>query len=199
MKKILIINIQFIKVIMIMFLFFVHIYASDTKYEKEYRIKEKDVPDEALKFIKSLGFEDDVKWYFDEDLKENSIEAKIRHNKRKYSIEFDTIGKIRDVEIEMEWRDLPDKVRKMIMVQLDSVFDSHKVGKIQIQYSGDKKVLKKLIKGQKTDKYYLTQYEIITDGQKDKKWHSYQITFSDNGQIVKISQIIFRNIDNLEF
>ena len=63
----------------------------------------------------------------------------------------------------------------------------------------DKKVLRKLIKDEKTDKQYLTQYEIISDGQKDKKWHSYQITFSDSGQIVKIYQIIFRNIDNLEF
>ena len=182
-----------------MLLFFVHIYASDTKYEKEYRIKEKDVPDEAIKFINTLDFDDDIKWYFDEDLKENSIEAKTKHNKRKYSIEFDTFGKIRDVEIEMDWRDIPEKVRKNMTVQLDSVFDSHKVGKIQIQYSGDKKVLRKLIKDEKTDKQYLTQYEIISDGQKDKKWHSYQITFSDSGQIVKIYQIIFRNIDNLEF
>jgi hypothetical protein len=61
-------------------LFFPAILQAQKKYEKEYRIKQEEVPEEALEFIHSAAIDFSEKWYFEENLEGNSIEAKFKYN-----------------------------------------------------------------------------------------------------------------------
>ena len=108
-------------------LFFVSTSAfSQEKYEKEYRIKTAKVPQAALEFIHSAGFAKKVKWYREEGLTSNSIEAKTKHHKTKYSIEFNTAGEIEDVEYIIQWEDMPALTR----INIENLDKQYRIGEI---------------------------------------------------------------------
>jgi hypothetical protein len=56
------------------------------KYEKESRLKEKDIPIKAHHFIDFLVAGNRIRWYLEEGLERTSIEAKFKLNNQKYSI-----------------------------------------------------------------------------------------------------------------
>ncbi|MDQ4139839.1 MAG: hypothetical protein M3142_04880, partial [Bacteroidota bacterium] len=112
-----------------------------TKYEKEYRLKPQEVPVEARKFVDALRFSGKVKWYFEENLKGNSIEAKVTNNQKRYSLEFDTLGNLQDVEVQIDWLEIPEVTRNNISGSLDSEYSDYKINKIQVQYTGKNSIL----------------------------------------------------------
>lgn len=169
------------------------------KYEKEYRLKSQEVPVDARKFVEAIHFPGEVKWYFEENLKGNSIEGKVIRNKKRYSLEFDTQGNLQDVEIQINWMDIPEVTRNNISANLSSQYSYFKINKIQVQYAGEDTALLSLLKNQRINNLYSTNYEIIVKGKKDKKLKLYEMTFSQKGEVLAISEIIFRNIDNLAF
>jgi len=71
------------------------------KFEMESRLKQNDVPSNALNFIDSLSLKNKVKWYLEEGIERKSIEAKFKRSGKKHSVEFDILGNIEDVEIEV--------------------------------------------------------------------------------------------------
>lgn len=90
----------------LVFLFMIFVVAlsndkGQTKYEREFRMSEKKVPQKAREFVHSMDFESKVKWYFEENLQGNSIEAKLKQQGQQYSVEFDTLGTLQDVEVEI--------------------------------------------------------------------------------------------------
>lgn len=170
-----------------------------TKYEKEYRLKLQEVPLDARKFVEALPFSEKVKWYFEENLKGNSIEAKVTSNQKRYSLEFDTLGNLQDVEVQIDWMEIPEASRNNISETLGSQYSDYKINKIQVQYTGEVATLLSLLKNQKTNNWYSTKYEIIVKGKKNKQLKLYEITFSQTGGVITIAEVIFRNIDNLAF
>ena len=58
------------------------------KYEREYRIKSEIIPQSAKEFINSIGSDYKIKWYKEIGLNTVSLEAKFKHNNKKFSIEF---------------------------------------------------------------------------------------------------------------
>lgn len=170
-----------------------------TKYEKEYRLAPEKVPFQAQAFLDSLAFPGKVKWYFEENLQTNSVEAKVQHQQKKYSIEFDPAGTLQDIEIEWDWKELPADIRKAINEQLCAAYDSFKIRQIQIQYTGDKASLLAVAKNMLPPGKYKTQYELLVKGKKGNVTKLYEITFSQNGSLLETSEIIFRNTDTLEY
>lgn len=169
------------------------------KFERESRLKPDEVPTAALQFIEAVEMDTRWKWYYEENLEGNSVEAKTKYKGTRYSVEFDTSGKIQDVEIEMKWQDLDDQVRRNISIALDSLFTRHKINKIQIQYSAESKVLLDLLNNQPNIPQAKIQYEIVVAGRKTNRPKLYELTFTDSGKLSEISEIIFRNTDNLEY
>lgn len=169
------------------------------KYEKEYRIKKEEVPESAKSFVILPDFNGNVKWYFEENLTGNSIEAKFKYQNKKYSIEFDTTGKLQDIEIETTIKSMPGHLTNKIISQLDSLFVRHKTRKIQLQYSGNIQSIGNLIKNKSKERHYSTNYEFVVKGKVNKLWQLYEITFNDKGSLITKSRIVFRNTDNLEF
>ena len=69
------------------------------KFEKESRISKSDLPSFAVDFAALFTDGQRIKWYLEEGLDRNSIEAKYKRDGRHYSVEFDTLGTMEDVEI----------------------------------------------------------------------------------------------------
>lgn len=173
--------------------------TGQTKYEREYRIKTQAVPAPARQFVDSLQFQKKVKWYFEENLRGNSIEAKVCRNKKRFSIEFDTNGVLQDIEIQHRWTDIPVQTRTRITATLDSLFARHDIRKIQIQYSGDPKALFKLAQNQQPATAYTTRYELVVKGKKPDGLRLYETTLNEHGILLALEEIVFKNSDNLEY
>ena len=169
------------------------------KYERESRVKAIDVPPPAVQFVQELKVPGKIKWYLEEGLERFSYEAKFKLNTQKYSVEFDTLGNIQDMEILMAWNDIPENTREKINTNLNTRFLSHKVRKIQIQYAGDPAMLIAIARGENPPQQITIKYELIVKGKQEGRPKLYEITFSDEGDLLQVSEIVFKNSDHLEY
>lgn len=175
-----------------------HIYAQN-KYERESRLKEKDVPAMALDFISSLAVEKKVRWYLEEGLDRKSIEAKFKIKNQKYSIEFDTLGNLEDIEVQIKWGSLNKTLRDSIAFYLRKDCIKYKIRRIQIQYSGDPTVLLSKIKTGESTESYTTRYDMVIKCRSNNNVNLFEYLFSDLGQKLTVFQIIFKNSSHLEY
>jgi len=178
---------------------FVYTASGQTKFEKESRLKEEKVPQTAKSFVRLDGASTRVRWYFEENLDGNSIEAKLKHDGNRYSIEFDTSGMFQDIELESVFDAIPLNTGTMIRKILDSEFEKYTIRKLQLQFSGNIKSLSLFLENPEREKEYTLKYEIVLKGRIEKEWALYELIFTSDGKLEKRSRIIFRNIDNLEF
>lgn len=172
---------------------------SQQKYEKESRLKPEEVPQAALEFIQAIEIPNKVKWYIEYGLENNSIEAKFKLNKKRHSVEFDTLGTIEDVEIEIKLRELDPKLKKTIDAVLSHMCSDHEISKIQKQYTGAPSVLLSLLKGQELTGKFTTKYEVVATCESESKTDQFEYLFSDEGKLLQQFKIIFKNSSNLEY
>lgn len=169
------------------------------KYEKESRIKKAQVPKKALLFLDSINDSTKIKWYKEEALDHESIEAKFRHNKSRYSVEFDTLGNVEDIEIETKAKDIDAGVTDVIVKQLRLECSKFRIIKIQKQYIGSEYDLftflhKGLIK---SDLHF--KYEIVVRCNSLGGICLTEYLFSEQGVLVDKNKIIFKNSSHLEY
>lgn len=175
-----------------------NLFAQD-KFEKESRIKQKDVPPTALSFMDSLNFRAKIKWYKEEGLSKKSIEAKFKHNKTKYSIEFDTLGNIEDIEIEVNWQNLESDITDSVAMQFKLDCSKYKIVKVQKQFTGSKNELfSPLINGIHSEQLKI-KYEIIVRCHQEKKVDLFEYLFNEKGKLISKSKIVFKNSSHLEY
>ena len=168
------------------------------KLEREFRIKEKDVPQPALNFITACSFTKKIKWYKEVGLTSTSVEAKTKSNAKKYSIEFDSLGQIEDIEINIKWKELPPATQKNIKSQLHAAYQKYKIRKIQIQYTGEEADLIDAVKNKPSDQIEIN-YEIVLKAKTNNEYQLLEYLFSEDGAILSKLNIILNNTDNLEF
>lgn len=173
--------------------------CAQEKFERESRLKRSDVPQKALDFIDSLEIKNRVKWYFEQGLERTSIEAKYKKDKKRHSVEFDSLGNIEDVEIELQWKNLPIKLQDSIFSQLQKDCTKYKIEKVQIQFTGELENLFTKLKISEKVVPLTTRYEIIVKCTSNKGVNLFEYLFNDEGKVVSKSKIIFKNSSNLEF
>jgi hypothetical protein len=188
------------KFLIFLIVFFVsyNLFAQD-KFEKESRIKPKDVPSKALSFIDSLKMDTKVKWYLEEGLNKKSIEAKYKQNKVSYSIEFDSLGKIEDIEIEVNWGDLESGLRESISSQLQQNCSSHRIEKVQRQFTGSENDLFTLLNTRIIFEHLNINYEIIVRCKQLNEVDLFEYLFNNNGKLISTSKIVLKNSSQLEY
>jgi len=169
------------------------------KFEKESRIKGQAVPPKAIQFIDSLNLKNKVKWFLEEGLERKSIEAKFKNKKKKYSIEFDTLGNIEDVEIEIHWKELQTNLKDSICLYLNNDCLKYKIVKVQIQFSGNQPELLSKLKTPEAMPNLITKYEVIVKCSSKNSVDLFEYLFSDTGKPLSISKIIFKNSSHLEY
>ncbi|MDT8413890.1 MAG: hypothetical protein RQ735_00815 [Flavobacteriaceae bacterium] len=169
-----------------------------TKFEKESRAKESEVPDAAKAFVSSLTEIKNLKWYKEISTSGQSIEAKFKKNKAKYSVEFDTLGNLEDVEKTVDWETLTRMQQEKIIRGLDAVFSKFSIQKVQLQYKGSLEDLANLIQTDQRSLKIELAFELIVKGTKEEK-RQYEILFLESGHMHSINEIIFKSADHLVF
>lgn len=173
--------------------------VGQVKYEKESRIKAEAIPVQAREWVRKLLPAARIKWFREESIEGQSIEAKSKWNNEKYSIEFDTNGILEDVEVEVTLQSLPLHVKDGIMGRLGADFFKHRVVKVQKQLSGSSsEVLDYFLKRQEGASLR-HQYELVAEGKSGQAYRAYEYTFSREGDFISRSLIVYRNTDNLEY
>lgn len=169
------------------------------KYEKESRMKSKDVPSKALNFFDSISLKNKVKWYLEEGLDSKSIEAKFKYNSKKYSVEFDTLGNIEDAEIEIKWDEVQSTFKDLINSQLKRDCLKHKTVKIQIQYSGTFSEILSKLRDNILSENLTIKYEIIVKCKSKNTVVLFEYLFNEKAQVISRSEVIFKNSSHLEY
>jgi len=166
------------------------------KFEREYSIKQSEVPLKANNFInKTLNGK--VKWYGEENLQGKAIEAKGKKDKKFYSVKFDTLGNIQDVEVVVSFNSLSKEIQTKIQKELEKQFSSIKIIKTQIQWLGSQEVLKQLLNKENTTEDYSTNYEIVIKGKSNSHYEQYEVLFNEQGKLVDKAKIIQKNDQHL--
>ena len=115
-----------------------------------------------------------------------------------YSIEFDTLGQLEDVERRIPWKTVPAATQVQITTELDSLYRRYRLIKVQEQWTGARASLLALCRGEEPPGPYETRYEIVLKGKTENmQWYEY--LFNEDGQVERVSRIVFRNTDNLDF
>lgn len=169
------------------------------KYEREFRIKSEMIPQSAKGFIDSISTDSKIKWYKEISSNDITIEAKFKHNKKKFSVEFDTLGILQDVEFVIKKREISPEVYNKIERKLDSIYQKWKFQKIQIHYSGKSRdIVTSLRKNEPSDsiKFF---YEIVLKGKNREDTQLYEITFNEQGEVQNSLLIIQDKADHLEY
>jgi len=170
------------------------------KIEREFGIKEKDVPKVAREWL-SDAFETTkrLKWYQEVFESGYSFEAKFKFKGRFYSVEFDSAGIIQDVEIEKGFDELPMGVKTGLSLYLSKGYRSSDIKRIQIQYSGEANDLKDFFL-EKNQQGIVTRFEIEYIGFDEtgvsKLWEG---LFSEDGELIRRRKIVLVSSDNLIF
>lgn len=175
-----------------------NLFAQD-KFEKESRIKENHVPKKALEFLESLNYSTRIKWYREEGLIKESIEAKFRHNKTNYSVEFDSLGNIEDIEIEVNFEELDSEVKNKLIFQFKADCLKYKIVKVQKQYLGNENLLLTLCQNCEKSNLLEINYELIIKCNQNKQVDLFEYLFNKNGVLLNKYRIVFKNSSHLEY
>ncbi|WP_139162705.1 hypothetical protein [Algoriphagus faecimaris] len=173
---------------------------AQVKIEREIRVNQRDVPEEAVIWLED-AFETikKPKWYKEFFETGFSYEAKFYLKKRFYSVEFDSLGMIEDVEIEMDESELSEHVNKNLQAYFKGNYQSFKIEKIQIQYTGDPDDLEDFF-DESEKEGITTRYEIEYRAKpNDGSEEIWEGTFDQEGRFISKRKIEIRITDNLIF
>lgn len=171
---------------------------SQNKIERESSIKSRDVPSDAIDWLKD-SFENvkRPKWYLEYSQNGKSYEAKFNYMGHFHSVEFDSLGNVQDVEIEIEETEVAPDVWAVIQSYFVSEYQQVKVEKIQRQLTGSKSDLENFFDEDEIQGI-VTRYEIVYQG-KNKLWELWEALFDDSGDFVTKLKVQIRPSHNLIF
>ena len=170
------------------------------KFEREYRVKEDEVPKIALDFTNAINFKKRLKWYAEESNDGKTFEAKVYYKKHLYSIEFLDTGALLDIEKKVRFKKLNNDISEKIIEYLNTTYTKFRIKKTQIQFKGTTKELKQIFTSENDNtQKFIEGFELIVKAKKDKKYKLYELFFDVNGTIKKTLNIVPSNSLNLEF
>ncbi len=172
---------------------------TQSKYEKEMRIKEKEVPVNVVSFVDSMNLPNKIKWYKETGYNKSSYEAKTRYDAKRLSIEFSENGTFEDFEIEINPGDILPGTYKKISDYLLNVHKEYLIEKVQIQYSGDPKLILDYFINSESAKGLIIHYEVVISTKEESEFVMFEYLFDENGVFVKKAQIKITMTDNIEY
>lgn len=172
-------------------------FSQDLKQEVEKRIKEVEMPQSALDILKPhLGEASRVKYYYETDLEHVSYECKFVLQGELYSVEFTEDGSLEDVEILIDF-DAIDKVAAQSIIKSFSSYDRFRIRRTQRQFTTQTEPNQLLQKVIDKAEGLILKYEIVVSLKKGGEWNTYEMLFSDKGQLINQRKVIDRQTDNI--
>tara|TARA_Y100001980_G_C14556872_1_gene351928 strand:- start:3457 stop:4029 length:573 start_codon:yes stop_codon:yes gene_type:complete len=170
------------------------------KREVERRVNRGDVPAMAKGFIEeAYNTKSKLRWYYQTEGDEISFEAKLYWKDELHSVEFDTLGEIKDLEIVVEWEMIDSPARQNLETYFNGHYDKWDLDKVQIQWSGARENLKELIKTNQQSgltKRYEIEYRGATETE-DELWEG--LFNADGTVLLQKRKIILGNLNNLTY
>lgn len=174
--------------------------VAQNKIEREFGIKEKEVPKEASDWLYD-AFETTKrpKWY--KELSESgfSYEAKFKHEGKFHSVEFDSLGRVEDVEIELKVGELSKEAQSGLNTYFSGAYKNSDLKRIQIQYSGEPNDLEDFFDENMLEGiliHYEIEYIGLDEFGDSQLWEG---LFSDGGLLLSKRKIILSPSENLIF
>lgn len=187
------------RIFTVLFILFGCSLSAQNKYEREYRIKKSQFPENALSYI-SEKLEDArrIRFYKETDSSKVSFEAKFKKDRLKYSIEFDENGTLEDVEIEIKPVDIPDDVFAKINADLANRFSKYRLRKIQQHYPLENNDVETTLKNAFQNLMLPSiKYELIVSGKSDRSYEQFEALFDAEGNFEKIRKSLPPNYDHV--
>ena len=166
---------------------------SQVKNEKEERIKASEFPENIQNYFGTISKQvKKLKFFKETDGQKLSYEAKFKHKKSLYSIEFNAKGFVEDVEILIKKREISKEILETINDYFKSNYDKKRFFKIQKQYIkpssiSDENFIKTILTNSHN---YNAAYEIIAEIKTHKTNQLKEFTFNNQGQFEKSRDII---------
>jgi hypothetical protein len=184
----------------LLLLFFVATGWAQNKYEREFRIRKSQFPENAYASLKEeLQNAKRIRFYKELDSSKVSYEAKFKKDRLFYSIEFDAAGELEDVEILIKEIDVPRTTYEAIEAYLKDNFTKYRIRKIQQQYS-------RIAFGSITNTLKIAfqnlidpkiNYELIVGGKTDGHYQDYEILFDADGNFISLRKSLPANYDHV--
>jgi hypothetical protein len=161
---------------------------SQIKNEKEDRIHASEFPEKTSTYFNTIS--QDVKYlkyYKETDGSKKSYEVKFKYRREHYSVEFDTLGNLEDIEVVIKKKHIPKEIKAIILRYFENNFKKTTLVKVQKQYvnttkNTDKQFIRHILE-KPFNKH--THFEIIAEI-KTKKIHELrEFTFDRNGKFEK--------------
>ena len=186
-------SILFIGCLLISFLSF-----SQEKIERETKVKASKVPISAREWL-SDAFEGlrKPKWYLEYSQSGLAYEAKFIWQSYFYSVKFDSLGILQDVEIEIQQNEIRAEVWQAMQRYFSGEFREIRIQKIQRQLLGDQSDLEDFFDENET-KGITIRYEIVFEG-KSEAWQVWEALFDESGLLISVIKVQPRPLDNLVF
>lgn len=108
------------------------------KKEIEKGIRADAFPRPGLLFIDAFKNKKRLKFYEQNTSGELAFESKFVYEGRKFSIEFDTLGLLTNIEVEMEWEEIEKATRQRIEKGFNQNFENFRLIKIQKKWVHEK-------------------------------------------------------------
>lgn len=161
--------------------------VSQTKDEKETRVRLEDFPESAQRHFDSLP--DKVKrirFYKETDGDKESFESKFKYKNHWHSVEFDSSGQLEDIEVTVKKKEIPKSIVERIEQYLNNHSDKFELIKIQEQYiydsdNSESRFIHQVLINRN---HHSSNYEIIVDLKSEKTWILSEITFDSTGQFL---------------
>ncbi|MCR9174085.1 MAG: hypothetical protein NXI10_16405 [bacterium] len=173
-------------------------FLAQEKLEMESRLNNEEVPESALLYVDSISPKNKVKWYLDESINFYTYEAKFVHRSKRHSVEFDSLGNLQDVEVEVEFESLPSDACSVISDYLKNDNQRYKIKKVQIQYSGTPDAVLDAVNDEDSNKHFV-RYELVVKCKKDDEVHLYEYLFDADGRFMSIAKILPLKASNIEY
>ena len=183
-----------------LFIWFISVGFGQQKFEKEYRIKNEDVPVTANNFIQKIANKKRLKWVAEESQDGKTIEAKFYKNGTKYSVEFDIKGELIDIEILASISNLPASEKALIEKVLSEEFVKFRIRKIQKQFKNiTLDQIESLFNSEDNKDYDTYNFEIVVKGKSKEGFALYELLISKSGELLKKLKFGLPNSLNLQF
>ncbi|MEX2589011.1 MAG: hypothetical protein WD334_02325 [Chitinophagales bacterium] len=169
------------------------------KSEIERPVKKQEVPSPAIEWMKD-AFEGrkKIKWHYEETSDKKSYEAKLKWEEKQYSVEFDTLGNIEDIEIIEKWEALSPELTEQLEKYFETSYKRYKIRKIQKQLSGHSDDLEDYVDENEMEGITI-QYEIEFYGNDDNEKTLWEGLFDEKGKLLEKRKITLNPADNLSY
>ncbi len=190
---------RYLSILPFMILLCFHALGQDAKSEKEERISHSSVPEMSEEWLdNTFGALKKVKWYRETTSGKLSFEAKFKHLRKRYSVEFSPDGNVEDVEQLIRWKKLDSEIKSVLSQAFDRL-QKFRLYKIQRQWTADSgRQLSQAIKSNDNSLariHYEVEFKAVLDG----KYMMWEGLFDTEGRLISKRPIELRPTDNLDF